>query len=192
MAARWANLMVLAVAASLVLVAGPGHAQYFSNTGNEIEPPKEKGLRFNQTPVLQPRGDGIKLPSESKALMHTPQPVLEVRGDGIKLPEEKQSLPEIPQKPILKGSGNEIGVQRNDELSPLIKDALNGLETAKNSAVQELSPLLPQAPVYLKAKMVHSEKLDAVPDGFRAGNPINIKDLESLPSNNYWRKIPKE
>lgn len=44
----------------------------------------------------------------------------------------------------------------------------------------------------MKARIEHREKLDAVPDAYRAGNPIDVKKLQSLTPDNSWKKVPKE
>lgn len=87
--------------------------------------------------------------------------------------------------PIFRGTGKEIGIPE-EEMSPSITD----LKSTENS--QEKSPLTPQAPIYLKARIEHREKLDAVPDAFRAGNPMSVEKLQSLSPDNSWRKVPKE
>ncbi len=87
--------------------------------------------------------------------------------------------------PIFRGTGKEIG-NPEEELSPSIRD----LKSTENTP--EKSPLTPQAPIFLKARIEHREKLDAVPDAYRAGNPIDVKKLQSLTPDNSWKKVPKE
>lgn len=161
--------------------------------GGAIDLPNQKQPSV-VVPKIEPfKSKGNEIDGHYVDPLKNNQSILEGVGEQLEISPEKaaaeQQFQSLGNPNMFKTTGKEVGSDVGS--SPLSSEQWIS-EIAKSTLGAPSNLPQGQQQFLLKARIEHREHLSSVPEAYRVGNPIDVKELESKATSNYWRKIPAD